>query len=355
MHDDDFRPLLERYRSQQLVGMTRDRLKAAIIEPVAKLSVEFEDGLVGRLVQDVGNDAGNLPLLQMVLDLLWQHQEPRLLTQKAYDRVCGNEDLKIVLANLADRIYDGYAKQDKVKEFKQVLLSLVTLGEGKTPNTRRTATYNDIGEDNWREIVVPLSTKRLLKTDRDKTTNEETVEIIHETLIQSWQRLTGWIEDYRHELERIAEIETAAIKWDRNQRSKQDLWSAKKLKEAQKFSKDRDLFRKLKPIVTDFLLASNQKQLFDRAKLWGLGMILPPISLVYIQRELSIQSLRSQINNNRCYQSDESNSKLNSAIEVPNSQVSTFQVPIFLVPTYTEPISQMLISLGLISHHWLIS
>jgi uncharacterized protein YjbI with pentapeptide repeats len=271
--DDDFRPLLERYSAQKLVGMTRDRLKAAIIEPVAKLSVEFEGGLVDRLVQDVGNDAGNLPLLQMVLDLLWQHQQPRLLTQKAYDTICGEQGLKIVLANFADKIYGEYAK-DKVKEFKQVLLSLVTLGEGKTPNTRRIATYGDIGEDNWQKIVVPLSTERLLKTDRDKTTNEETVEIIHETLIQSWQKLTGWIEDYRHELERIAEIEAAAIKWDRNQRSKLDLWGGKKLKEARKFSKDRERFLKLKPISDDFLLASGRQQRWNVLPSLILGMIV---------------------------------------------------------------------------------
>ena len=319
VQDDDFRPLLERYRPQPLVGMTRDRLKAAITEPVAKLNVEFEGGLVDRLVQDVGNDAGSLPLLQLVLDLLWQQQQPRLLTNKAYEAICGEKGLKIVLANFAEKIYDGYVQQDKVKEFKQVFLRLVTLGDGNTPNTRRTATRAaidpDIGADNWRKIVVPLSTERLLKTSVDEKTQEETVEVIHETLIQSWQRLTGWIEDYRQELERIAEIEAAAIKWDRNKRSKQDLWGGKKLKEARKFSKDRDRFLKLESIANNFLVASSQKQLFDRAKLWGLGMILPPISLVYIQRELSIQSLRSQINENQCYQSDESNVKLNSAIK----------------------------------------
>jgi uncharacterized protein YjbI with pentapeptide repeats len=294
--DDDFRPLLERYSAQKLLGMTRDRLKAAIIEPVAKLSVEFEGGLVDRLVQDVGNDAGNLPLLQMVLDLLWQHQQPRLLTHKAYDTICGEQGLKIVLANFADKIYGEYAK-DKVKEFKQVLLSLVTLGEGKTPNTRRIATYGDIGEDNWQKIVVPLSTERLLKTDRDKTTNEETVEIIHETLIQSWQKLTGWVEDYRHELERIREIEKAAIEWDKNKRSKQDLWGGKKLKEARKFAKDRDRLLPLKSIVNNFLVAGGKQERWKRGQLFTLGMIVPGIFLGWAVRASLIASNVAKINN----------------------------------------------------------
>ena len=281
IHDDDFRPLLERYRPQPLVGMTRDRLKAAITAPVSKLNVEFEGGLVDRLWQDVGNDAGSLPLLQLVLDLLWQHQEPRLLTHNSYDAICGDRGLKIVLANLAEQIYDGYVKQDRVKQFKQVFLRLVTLGDGNTPNTRRTATYAEIGEHNWREIVVPLSTERLLTTDRDRKTHEETVEIIHETLIRSWQRLTGWIEDCRHELERIEEIETAAIRWDRHQRSQQDLWSGKKLKAARKFSQDRERFLPLKAIANDFLVAGSKKQRWTTAGvLMVLGTIVPGLALL---------------------------------------------------------------------------
>jgi uncharacterized protein YjbI with pentapeptide repeats len=295
VHDDDFRPLLERYRPQPLVGMTRDRLKAAIIEPVAKINVEFEGGLVDRLIRDVGNDAGNLPLLQMVLDLLWQQQQPRLLTNQAYDKICGEQGLKIVLANLAEKIYDRYVQQDKVKEFKQVLLRLVTLGDGNTPNTRRIATHVDIGEDNWQKIVVPLSTERLLKTNLDEKTQAETVEIIHETLIQSWQRLMGWIEDYRHELEQIAEIETAAIKWDRNKRFKQDLWDGKKLTEARKFSKNRDRFLTLKPIANDFLLASVRQQRWKRGQVLTLGMIVPSIFLGWAARESLIASNRESL------------------------------------------------------------
>jgi uncharacterized protein YjbI with pentapeptide repeats len=183
----------------------------------------------------------------------------------------------------------------KVKEFKQVFLRLVTLGNGNIPNTRRIATHAEIGADNWQKIVVPLSTERLLKTTVDEKTQEETVEVIHETLIQSWQRLTGWIEDYRHELERIAEIEAAAIKWDRNKRSKQDLWGGKKLKEALKFSKDRERLVKLESIANDFLVAGSKKQILDQIKLWGLGMTLPALSLFYIQRELSIQFYRLEI------------------------------------------------------------
>jgi energy-coupling factor transporter ATP-binding protein EcfA2 len=290
VNDDDFRPLLERYRPQPLVGMTRDRLRAAINEPVKKRNVEFEDGLVDRLVQDVGNDAGNLPLLQLVLNLLWQEQEPRKLTHQAYDRICGNKGLTIVLAKLADQIYDGYVKQGRVEQFKQVLLCLVMVGDGQTPNTRRIATYADIGEKNWQEIVVPLSKARLLKTTCDEKTQAGTVEIIHETLIQSWQLLTDWIEDYRHDLERIADIEEAAIKWDSQNRSKEELWTGKDLKAAQTFLNDMYRFLSLKPIAYDFLAASCGQQSWNRRKWWISGIILSGITLASVGRDFLIHS-----------------------------------------------------------------
>jgi hypothetical protein len=165
--------------------MSRDRLEAAITKPVEKLGVEFEGGLVDRLMNDVGTADGSLPLLQSVLDLLWKNVQKRQLTHECYNTIGGKEGLKTVLVKLADDVYDGFVKQGKVKEFKQVFLRLVTLGDTNTPNTRRIATRAEIetSEDNWQEIVLPLSKERLLKTDLNEK-GEEIVEVIHETSLQ---------------------------------------------------------------------------------------------------------------------------------------------------------------------------
>jgi hypothetical protein len=183
--DNDFRQVLERYAPQLVGSMSRDRLEAAITKPVEKLGVEFEGGLVDRLMNDVGTADGSLPLLQSVLDLLWKNVQKRQLTHECYNTIGGKEGLKTVLVKLADDVYDGFVKQGKVKEFKQVFLRLVTLGDTNTPNTRRIATRAEIetSEDNWQEIVLPLSKERLLKTDLNEK-GEEIVEVIHETSLQ---------------------------------------------------------------------------------------------------------------------------------------------------------------------------
>jgi hypothetical protein len=153
--DNDFRQVLERYSPQLVGSMSRDRLEAAITKPVEKLGVEFEGGLVDRLLQYVDTTDGSLPLLQLVLDLLWKNVQKRQLTHECYNAIGGEDGMKTVLVKLADDVYDGFVKQGKVKEFKQVFLRLVTLGGGNT-NTRRIATRDEIERsgDNWSKITV---------------------------------------------------------------------------------------------------------------------------------------------------------------------------------------------------------
>jgi hypothetical protein len=272
----DFKDLLERYYPLLLGGMTRARLRAAITKPVANLNVQFEDGLVERLSQDVGDGDGTLPLLQLVLGLLWEQQQPRLLTHAGYEAICRHKGVKAVLAERAEEIYAEFVKQERVNQFRTVFFNLVSLGDGTMGTTRRIASFTDIGESNWRDIVVPLSTStnRLLRTDFDEKTQVATVEIIHESLIQYWQRLKNWIEEYRDELERIAEIKTAAIKWDQNNRSKQDLWQGKKLKEAKKFSKAPARVIDVGSIVNEFLIAGSKQQRWNGFPSRILGIIV---------------------------------------------------------------------------------
>jgi uncharacterized protein YjbI with pentapeptide repeats len=242
--------------------------------------VEFEGGLVDRLMKDVGTADGSLPLLQLVLDLLWKNVQKRQLTHECYDAIGGKDGMKTVLVKLADDVYDRFVKQNKVKEFKQVFLRLVTIGDANTLNTRRIATRAEIetSGDNWREIVVPLSKERLLKTNLNER-GEEIVEVIHETLIQSWQRLAGWIEQHRHDLERIGEIEAAAIKWNRRNKSKQDLWGGKKLEDAKEFLMNRDLILPSPQISNDFLVAGIRQERWNRGGFVVLGMIAPGLAL----------------------------------------------------------------------------
>ena len=81
--------------------MSREELKAAIEQPAQKLNVQLQTHLAERILNDVGNEPGNLPLLEFALTQLWDEQKDGELTHKAYDEAGG---VKQALANHAEQI-----------------------------------------------------------------------------------------------------------------------------------------------------------------------------------------------------------------------------------------------------------
>lgn len=59
--------------------------------------------------------------------------------------------------------------------------------------TRRLATRDQVKEENW-DLVKHLASSRLVVTNRNESTEEETVEVVHEALIRSWGRLGHWLQ-----------------------------------------------------------------------------------------------------------------------------------------------------------------
>jgi DNA polymerase III delta subunit len=69
--------------------MTEAELKRSITEPAEKSGLQFEPGLVDRMLADVGQEPGNLPLLEFVLAALWEHRQGITLHHDAYERMDG--------------------------------------------------------------------------------------------------------------------------------------------------------------------------------------------------------------------------------------------------------------------------
>src|SRR5262249_44031981 len=87
----EYRPLADRldHGVVNLGPMTSDELARAIREPAAKVGLEFEDGLVERILDDVGSEPGNLPLLEFLLEGLWQRRAQGRLTHGDYEALGG--------------------------------------------------------------------------------------------------------------------------------------------------------------------------------------------------------------------------------------------------------------------------
>lgn len=160
--------------------MSQEELEAAISRPAEQQRVMFEEGLAARILDDVGGEPGNLPLLEFALTQLWERLDYGWMTHGAYEEIGRVEG---ALARYAQEVYDELAEGER-EDARQVFVQLVQPGEG-TEDTRRVATRADLGEENW-ALVQHLADKRLVVTGRDEATGRETVEVVHEALIGRW-------------------------------------------------------------------------------------------------------------------------------------------------------------------------
>jgi WD40 repeat protein/DNA-binding SARP family transcriptional activator len=175
--------------SSLLLGpMRREELRAAIEKPAEKQGAALEAGLAERLLDDVGDEPGNLPLLEFALTLLWERLDRGWMTHKAYEAIGRVEG---ALARYAQQVHDSLAQGEREKA-QHIFVQLVQPGES-TGDTRRVATQAEIGPENW-PLVQYLAEKRLVVTGRDPLTGNETVEVVHEALIGRWGQLQAWID-----------------------------------------------------------------------------------------------------------------------------------------------------------------
>ena len=191
---DDYEPFgraLQQYQLEPVVRMNREELEAAIILPAKRLGFEFEEGLSNTIINDIQDGDGRLPLLEFTLSQLWKQQYAGNLTHQAYKNIGGVEK---ALANYAEMVYAKLGEGER-ETAQRVFIQLVQPGEG-TEDTRRLATREEVGEENW-DLVICLADKRLVVTNRDELRNEETVEVVHEALICHWGRLRGWMQENR--------------------------------------------------------------------------------------------------------------------------------------------------------------
>jgi WD40 repeat protein/DNA-binding SARP family transcriptional activator len=213
--------------SLMLGPMTRDELWAAIERPAEKQGAGFEAGLVERVLDDVGEEPGNLPLLEFALTLLWERLDHGWMTHAAYEEIGQVEG---ALARYAEQVFDELDANER-EGVRQVLVQLVQPGEG-TKDTRRVATRAELGEESW-GLVQHLADRRLVVTGREPGTGIETVEMVHEALIQGWGRLRGWMEADRAFRTWQERLRVALRGWETSERDEGALLRGAPLAEAE--------------------------------------------------------------------------------------------------------------------------
>jgi len=240
-----FPQLWEFLRTVQLVvrDMNQDELRRAIEEPARRAGVPMEPGLADLLLDDVSGSPSPLPLLQYALRELWDRPRDRMTVQayRNLGRVTG------VLQKKAEEVFSRFTPAEQ-EICKSVFLRLIQRVDGAR-YTRYRATFQELFTAKYSaEMVRPVLFKladekvRLLTLgggDQKNPGGQPFVEIAHEALIGSWDRLDAWLKEneefhlWRRRLQ--SEIE----EWEHYGRDRSVLLRGSLLAEAQKWRRER--------------------------------------------------------------------------------------------------------------------
>ncbi|MFE4966018.1 hypothetical protein [Streptomyces sp. NPDC056660] len=185
--------------------MSRDELREAIVKPAQAAALLVERGLTTRILNEVEEEPGALPLMSHALLETWRRRKGRALTAEAYDAAGG---LSGAIARTAEAVHT-HLTPSQAELARHILLRLITPGEG-TPDTRRPAPRSelDFGEPvDTATVLEHLARARLLTLEHD------TVNLAHEALITGWPRLREWIAQDRELLRLHHALTDAARTW----------------------------------------------------------------------------------------------------------------------------------------------
>lgn len=207
-------------------------LRQVIERPAARVGLSLQPGLCDRLLADVGNEPGALPLLEYALDQLWQRRDGRQLTQSAYQELGG---VSGALEREADRAFsslDGPSRELA----RHLLIALVSVGEQQALDTRQRRKLVELRPADashaarFDRVLDKLVNLRLLV--RSELQNEPAVEVAHEALIRRWQTLRAWIHEDREALQVLQALSRQSLHWDSSGRLAEDLWRGRRLQRA---------------------------------------------------------------------------------------------------------------------------
>jgi Novel STAND NTPase 1 len=96
-------------------------------------------GVVDKILNDVANQPGALPLLEHALLELWKRRQGRTLTLEGYRESGG---VTGAIAKTAEESFNGFSASEQ-RIVRRIMLRLTQLGEG-TEDTRRRAKFEEL-------------------------------------------------------------------------------------------------------------------------------------------------------------------------------------------------------------------
>ncbi len=260
-------------------AMSAAGLHAAVNGPLAGTGVRFEPGLASLIVSESLELSAPLPLLQFTLAQLYERRDgDGCITAEAYRDLGG---ITGALAAQAESVYASMT-DDERGAARRLMLRLVVPGDG-ADDTRRRVRHGELPADGA-AVAARLEHERLLIGDRDPETREPTIEIAHESLLRSWPRLEGWLDDDRQVRQQLLHLGATARSWAANGRPDSELYRGVRLESAAEVLDDGP--QRLTDDERDFVVASrvaaNAELVRERAQRRRLRRLLTATAIALV-------------------------------------------------------------------------
>ena len=220
---------------------------AQVIEGPARIAgVELEAGLAQAMVADTATDDA-LPLLAFTLRELWDRysDDERLTLGEYQDRLGG---LQGSLARAAEALFaERTLSEDEELHLRKAFLSMVRVDE-EGRYVRRPARWTELPEDVL-DLLERFVKARLLVSHSEGA--ERILEVAHEALFRSWDRLVAWLNADREFLLWRQRLRVEVDEWARTGHDAGALLRGVPLAEAERWLRQRTT--ELSPKERDYI------------------------------------------------------------------------------------------------------
>lgn len=211
--------------------MTRDQKRRAVEGPVAVGNAKITPRLVQQLLNDLGDNPDQLPILQHALMRTWSYwskykdYDDESVDLKHYEAI---GTMAEALSQHANEAYDEL--EEDQKRICEIIFKAITEKRGENFGIRRPTRLNEIASiaDVSEAEVIDVIEKfrepgRSLLTPAHGTalTSKSMIDISHESLMRIWVRLKNWVDDEAEAVQMYLRLAEAASMY---QVGKAGLW-----------------------------------------------------------------------------------------------------------------------------------
>ena len=222
----DFPGLAEAINEAQYLvpRMNRDELRLAITGPVAVAGGAITPRLVTRLLNDVGDDPDQLPVLQHALMRTWDYWSEQALDGRPIDladyEAIGT--MRDALSMHADEAYLALASDQQRVTAERLFRALVEITP-QAGGVRRPCRLDDLRAtaDADRDDVIAIIERFrmegrsfLTPSSQVSLTDATIIDLSHESLIRLWKRLIDWTEEEGQSATTFRRLSEAAVLHD---------------------------------------------------------------------------------------------------------------------------------------------